>query len=146
MDDALCEWYAGYMTMYVLYVHVQENSTGSELRFENLEEREICKRLQTYLHVELPFLKMLRLILNLFASNFLPSFALAQNFTSTLPAQLPIFTNTSLSVPAGSQNYSGNIAPIPWSTRPEVYDHNGLAVRHGRARLNDIRMHYCTYK
>ncbi|KAH7082611.1 soluble epoxide hydrolase [Paraphoma chrysanthemicola] len=47
-------------------------------------------------------------------------------------------------IPAGQTNYSGNIQPIPWSTRPEVYDNNGNAVRHGRARLNNIRMHYYT--
>lgn len=52
-------------------------------------------------------------------------------------------TNGAELVPQG-QNYSGNIEPIPWSTRPEVYDHTGAAVRHGRARLNMIRMHYYT--
>ena len=52
-------------------------------------------------------------------------------------------TNGAKLVPSG-QNYSGNLEPIPWSTRPEVYDHTGNAVRHGRARLNMIRMHYYT--
>ena len=52
-------------------------------------------------------------------------------------------TNGAKLVPSG-QNYSGNLEPIPWSSRPEVYDHAGNAVRHGRARLNSIRMHYYT--
>jgi hypothetical protein len=52
-------------------------------------------------------------------------------------------TNGAKLVPSG-QNYSGNLEPIPWSTRPEVYDHTGNAVLHGRARLNSIRMHYYT--
>lgn len=63
-------------------------------------------------------------------------FAIAQN------ASMPM--NGSSLIPAGSSNYSGNIPPISWTTRPEVYDHSGNAVRHGRARLNQIRMHYYT--
>lgn len=51
-------------------------------------------------------------------------------------------------------NYSGNIAPISWSTRPEFYDHTGAAVRHGRAGVNgfectitqlEVDLHYCFY-
>ncbi|UPX12286.1 Haloacetate dehalogenase [Ascochyta rabiei] len=71
--------------------------------------------------------------------------ASAQNST-TPPANASmsmIPTNGAELVPSG-QNYSGNIEPIPWSTRPEVYDHTGNAVRHGRARLNMIRVHYYT--
>jgi hypothetical protein len=62
----------------------------------------------------------------------------AQNSSMLMPS------DGATNVAAGNQNYSGNIAPIPWSTRPEVYDHTGTAVRHGRARLNSIRMHYYT--
>lgn len=31
-----------------------------------------------------------------------------------------------------------------WTISLEVYDHNGNTVRHGRARLNQTRMHYYT--
>ena len=73
------------------------------------------------------------------------SLATAQNGTAPpANASMPMIpTNGAELVPSG-QNYSGNIEPIPWSTRPEVYDHTGSAVRHGRARLNMIRMHYYT--
>ncbi|KAJ4400332.1 hypothetical protein N0V91_008791 [Didymella pomorum] len=73
------------------------------------------------------------------------SLASAQNGTAPpANASMPMIpTNGAELVPSG-QNYSGNIAPIPWSTRPEVYDHTGNAVRHGQARLNMIRMHYYT--
>jgi hypothetical protein len=47
-------------------------------------------------------------------------------------------TNSAELVPSG-QNYSGNIEPIAWATRPEVYDHTENAVHHGRARLNMIQ-------
>jgi hypothetical protein len=82
-------------------------------------------------------------ILATFALSYL---SLAQNASMPMPSMpLPaaplIPLNGSTLIPSGN-NYSGNIHPIPWSTRPEVYDHNGNAVRHGRARLNDIRMHY----
>jgi hypothetical protein len=77
--------------------------------------------------------------------------SLAIIFTSLFPfsraqnASIPLLNDTSATlVPAGSSNYSGNILPIPWTTRPEVYDHNRNAVRHHRARLNQIRMHYYT--
>jgi hypothetical protein len=62
---------------------------------------------------------------------------LAQNASMSI-------SNSGTLVPAGNTSYSGNIQPIQWSTRPEVYDHTGNAVRHGRARLNSIRMHYYT--
>jgi hypothetical protein len=71
--------------------------------------------------------------------------ASAQNNTSP-PAttSMPMIpTNGAKLVPQG-QNYSGNIEPIPWSMRPEVYGHTSAAVCHGRARLNMIRMHYYT--
>jgi hypothetical protein len=61
---------------------------------------------------------------------------------STLPTAPP--TDGATLVPAGNQNYSGNIQPMSWSTRPEVYDHHGNAVRHGRGRLDQIRVHYYT--
>lgn len=75
----------------------------------------------------------------------LVSVAIAQNGTASPgnASMSMILTNGAELVPAG-QNYSGNIESIPWSTRPEVYDHTGNAVRHGRARLNMIRMHYYT--
>lgn len=65
------------------------------------------------------------------------------NCTAAQNASMPIDSGATL-VPAGNKTYSGNIQPIPWSTRPEVYDHAGNAVHHGRARLNSIRMHYYT--
>lgn len=79
------------------------------------------------------------------AAASLLSFATAQNGTAPpASASMPMIpTNGAELVPSG-QNYSGNIKPIPWSTRPEVYDHIGNAVRHGRARLNMVRMHYYT--
>ncbi|KAF2680993.1 alpha/beta-hydrolase [Lentithecium fluviatile CBS 122367] len=61
----------------------------------------------------------------------------------TQNASIPLLNNTSATlVPAGSSNYSGNIPPIPWTTRPEVYGHSGNTVRYHRARLNQVRIHY----
>lgn len=74
--------------------------------------------------------------------SLMPTVLLALPVVYSQNASIPL--NGSELIPAGSQNYSGNIPSIPWSTRPEVYDHNGNAVRHGRARLNQIRMHYYT--
>ncbi|KAF1914894.1 Alpha/Beta hydrolase protein [Ampelomyces quisqualis] len=68
---------------------------------------------------------------------------LAWSPTTAQNTSMPIPNGGTL-VPADNTSYSGNIAPIPWHTRPEVYDHTGAAVRHGRARLNSIRMHYYT--
>lgn len=82
------------------------------------------------------------------ASLFLLGISSAQNASIDISSNLPlpkfppIPLNGSTLITAGNVNYSGNIPPISWSTRPEVYDHNGHAVRHGRARLNDIRIHY----
>lgn len=86
--------------------------------------------------------------IRILATLFLLGVSSAQNASMDISSNLPlpnfppIPLNGSTLIPSGNVNYSGNIPPIPWSTRPEVYDHNGDAVRHGRARLNDIRMHY----
>ena len=71
--------------------------------------------------------------------------ACAQNgIAPTANDPMPMIPMNGAKLIPSAQNYSGNIKPIPWTTRPEVYDHTGNAVRHGRVRLNKIRMHYYT--
>lgn len=78
------------------------------------------------------------------AASFL-SLVYAQNdIAPTVNSSMPMIPIDGAELVPPAQNYSGNIQPIPWTTRPEVYDHAGNAVRHGRARLNMIRMHYYT--